>query len=608
MNYIKTILFLFLILVLGCDGPYFKIPKEPDNTPPLLTITNPADQATVMDTVLITVYAFDNDELELVELFLNEEPVLSQNEGPFEYLWVTTDYTEDEHHTIKAKALDITGNFNETRKLRVLVDNIENPDLVSPTGTIVNPANGQTVRDTVKWIVEASDNDSVAFAIFYIDGDSIFTDSNAPYEFDWITNTDVDQSYALSVKVFDPTGNSTILGPVTVIVDNIPAPDTTPPSGNITYPPSSATVSGNVTIKVSAYDETAVEQVQISINGTEKSTDNTEPYEYEWDTTIETDQNDYLISVRITDEAGNETVLSTISVFVNNLGDGTGPIVNITSPASNQIVFGEIEVTASAYDESGVNRVEFYQNSSLVGTDTEAPYAYTWNTNDESDDSDHIWSAIAFDSYDYSTQSQSIILHVDNNDNVPPSGLILYPYAGQHLSGEVEIQVSATDNQGVASVDFAINGTVESSDASEPYSYIWNTTNASEDEQHIIQVTITDLSGNPSSLTPIAVFVDNDLTDTTPPVVSIQSPVSGQSVSGTVTVSAYASDNVGVTEVKIFIDEALVLTATESPYSYSWDTTALTDGTEHTIGVSAADLAGNETNAQPIVVTIQNGG
>ena len=608
MQYIKTIVLLLLLLVLGCDGPYFKIPEEPDTSPPLLTITNPADQSTVADTVLISVYAFDNDEIELVELFLNDESVLSQKEGPFEYPWVTTEYTEDQHHTIQARAMDISENYNQTNKIQVLVDNVPNPDLVSPTGTILYPANGQTVTDTVQWVVVATDNDGVASVSFYIDGDSITTDVELPYEFTWITYSVADQVYALSTTILDVSGNSTILGPISVVVDNIPAPDTTPPTGNITYPPSSASMSGTVTIKVSAYDDTAVDQVQFSIDGTEMLADNAEPYEYNWDTTIETDQTDHLVSITITDQAGNVAVLSTISVFVNNTGDGTGPSVTITSPASHQTVSGEVEITASAYDESGVIRVEFYQSGNLAGTDTEAPYTHTWDTNGEIDDTDYTWVAKASDTGENSAQSQSIILHVDNEDNASPSGFILYPYAGQHLSGEVNIQVSAADNQGVESVYFSINGgTVESIDLSEPYSYVWNTTAAAEDEQHIIHVTITDLSGNTAELTPIAVFVDNDLTDTTPPVVSILSPVSGQIVSGTVTVSAFASDNVDVAEVNFFIDDSLTSTTTESPYSYLWSTQALPDSSEYIIRVSALDPAGNETNAQPIVVTVQNG-
>lgn len=599
-------------MVLGCDGPYFKIPKEPDSSPPILTITNPADREIVSGEITINVYAFDNDELELVELFLNEESVLSSNEGPFEYQWATTEFPEDKYHSIQAKAIDITGNFNETRKIQVFVDNIENPDLASPQGTIVNPVNGQTVTDTVYWIIEASDNDSIAFTIFYIDGDSIFIDNEKPYEYEWITNTVSDQNYGLSAKVFDNSGNSVILGPITVIVDNIPEPDTTPPLGNITYPPASSTVSGNISIKVSAFDNEAVNHVQFNINGIDRSIDNSDPYEYNWDTSLEIDKQNYFISANISDEAGNITILSTISVFVNNSGDGEGPIVNITSPASNQTVSGEVEISASAYDESGIMRVEFHQNGNIAATDTEYPYAYTWNTIAEIDDTNHIWSAVAFDSNEYSTQSQSIILYVDNNDNIYPTGTIQYPYAGQHVSGEIEIQVSASDNQGISSVDFVIESItgitiVQSSDTSDPYSYIWNTTDASEDQQHFIKVTITDLSENITVLTRLPVVVDNDEdTDTTPPIVSILYPISGQSVNGAVIISAFASDNIGVSEVKFLIDNSLVSTITETPYEYSWDTSSLTNGTEYVIAVVAEDEAGNETNAQPIAVTIQN--
>ena len=60
-------------------------------------------------------------------------------------------------------------------------------------------------------------------------------------------------------------------------------------------------------------------------------------------------------------------------------------------------------------------------------------------------------------------------------------------------------------------------------------------------------------------------------------------------------------------EVNFFIDDSLTLTATESPYSYLWGTQALPDSSEHIIRVSALDPAGNETSAQPIVVTVQNG-
>ena len=607
MKRLSICISLFLLFNLGCNGPYFKIPKEPDTSPPILTITNPADQSTISGTINVSVYAFDNDEIEKVELFINDESVLSTNEGPFEYEWVTTEYNEDEHHSIQAKAVDITGNFSETRKIQVLINNIENPDITSPSGTIINPANGQTVNDTVHWIIEASDNDSVRFVIFYINGDSIHTDSSSPYKFDWITNTITDQSYSLSAKVFDPSGNSAVIGPVTVFVDNIPAPDTTPPSGNITYPPSSSRVSGSVTIKVSAFDDTAVDYVQFIINGTEKSTVSAEPYEYIWDTTIETDQENYLISVNIADQAGNIAILSTISVFVSNTGDGIGPTINIVSPASNQVVSGEVDLIASVYDESGVNRVEFYQNGIIKGTATEEPFNHLWDTNNEIDDSDYSWYALAFDIDENSTHSESIILHVNNNDNEDPSGQIIFPYPGMIVSDTINIEIEATDNEGIQSVEISIGNDVVVTASESPYEYLWDTNEWAEDQTHIIRATITDLSGNETNLA-ISVFVDNqDPEDTTPPVVSILFPVSGQTVSGTVPVSAFATDNTGIDSLKIFIDDTLVLTLLEEPYSHSWDTSPLANGTEHIVRVSAIDLAGNETNAQPVSVTIQTG-
>ena len=84
-KYILLIIYLFL----SCEGPLFEIPAEPDTTAPLVVITNPADQAILSDSVLITVYASDNDEVKLVQLFINDSLVLDSAEAPYEYKWKT---------------------------------------------------------------------------------------------------------------------------------------------------------------------------------------------------------------------------------------------------------------------------------------------------------------------------------------------------------------------------------------------------------------------------------------------------------------------------------------------------------------------------------------
>ncbi len=94
--------------------------------------------------------------------------------------------------------------------------------------------------------------------------------------------------------------------------------------------------------------------------------------------------------------------------------------------------------------------------------------------------------------------------------------------------------------------------------------------------------------------------------DTTPPSVTITNPSNGATVSSTVSITATASDNVGVTKVQCQIDSGSWVDDTTSPYSWTWDTTLESDGT-HTITCRAWDAAGNyadDTNT----VTVSNGG
>lgn len=96
-------------------------------------------------------------------------------------------------------------------------------------------------------------------------------------------------------------------------------------------------------------------------------------------------------------------------------------------------------------------------------------------------------------------------------------------------------------------------------------------------------------------------------TDTTPPTTLISSPANGATVSGTVTVNASASDNVGVTQMQLFIDGTLVASnTTATSLSFSWSTLSVPDGS-HTIVSKASDAAGNVGTSATITVTVSNG-
>lgn len=95
--------------------------------------------------------------------------------------------------------------------------------------------------------------------------------------------------------------------------------------------------------------------------------------------------------------------------------------------------------------------------------------------------------------------------------------------------------------------------------------------------------------------------------DTTAPAASITAP-SATTVTGTVTVSATATDNVGVTGMTLKIDGATVATSTSGSVSYSWNTSSLTAGSSHSITVTATDACGNVSPTATKSVTIGSTG
>ena len=60
--------------------------------------------------------------------------------------------------------------------------------------------------------------------------------------------------------------------------------------------------------------------------------------------------------------------------------------------------------------------------------------------------------------------------------------------------------------------------------------------------------------------------------DTTAPTVGAVQTPEGSSLNRTVTLSVSASDNVGVAEVRFFVDGDLLASDTSAPYSVDWDT------------------------------------
>src|SRR6266446_6608406 len=96
-------------------------------------------------------------------------------------------------------------------------------------------------------------------------------------------------------------------------------------------------------------------------------------------------------------------------------------------------------------------------------------------------------------------------------------------------------------------------------------------------------------------------------TDTTPPVVTITVPMNNATVSGTITLTATATDpDSPVSFVQFLVDGANTgAQLTSAPYSISLDTTTLSNGS-HTLTAAAQDPAGNQKTSTAVTITVSN--
>jgi thermitase len=183
--------------------------------------------------------------------------------------------------------------------------------------------------------------------------------------------------------------------------------------------------------------------------------------------------------------------------------DTSAPTVSVTSPGAGSTVSGTVTVQAAASDNVGVTAVSFYVDGVLLGTDTSAPFSYSWNTG-SSGNGGHTVTAQARDAAG-NNASQSISVNVNNTtapspstgDTTAPAVIITSPGAGARVSGNVSVLVNTSDNVGVVRVELYVDGALTDASTSAPFTTTWNTNPRKvAPGAHSLQVRAYDAAGN----------------------------------------------------------------------------------------------------------------
>jgi parallel beta-helix repeat protein len=189
-----------------------------------------------------------------------------------------------------------------------------------------------------------------------------------------------------------------------------------------------------------------------------------------------------------------------------------------------------------------------------------------------------------------SIDSNAFILSLDSSlsDTIPPTVAITSPSSGSAVSGSVTVTASASDNIGVAGVQFKLDGAALGSEvAVSPYSVTWNTASLANGS-HVLTATARDAAGNVATSAAVTVTVNNSA-DTQPPSVPTNlSAVAGSSTQVNLSWSV-STDNVAVAGYRIMRDGTQVGTSAATAYSDS----GLTASTTYAYTVSAYDASSN---------------
>ena len=289
-------------------------PQAIDTIAPDAQIVDPSDGESVLqsDTVDITVNASDNDKLEKVEVFINENPrVTFVGDGPYMFGW-NVDTNVGSQNRIRAQATDASGNVSSSEVVVTTVDTQEpTPDpqaleiseiwveQVSNTKAKVYfsmnpPATGQTDYGTTEALgtVHGPETQFLSQHIQTIGN----LQEGTTYFFQVSGNTE-EGAYAVSNIMSFSTGSSQ------------PAPDpvdSTPPTVEIIEPGFIVTRNSTVTIVVEAQDNVGVQGVDLYINGIRETTfSGSGTHSYDWTIKGKVGQTDEILAIA-TDLSGNE--------------------------------------------------------------------------------------------------------------------------------------------------------------------------------------------------------------------------------------------------------------------------------------------------------------
>lgn len=281
------------------------------------------------------------------------------------------------------------------------------------------------------------------------------------------------------------------------------------------------------------------------------------------------------------------------------------PTVSIIAPEAASLITSDSTIAATATDAAGIDHVDFYVDTTPVGSDGIEPYEAFWPIAGFADGA-HTIRVVATNangltgeaSHEVTVQQPVVdtegpVISDLRYDNLPLTD-------GGILTASGVLTFAATDASGIDAVQVLFDGAPLSDGLLIGDNYAVDVIlDGVADGPHVISISATDVFNNSSER---VVNVSVDTTSIGAPVVSILSPAANAQIADNVVISASVS-GADITHVDFYIDTVSIGSVNAAPFEATWLVQGFTNGA-HSIQVIATNANG-QTGSKSIPVTLQ---
>ena len=483
-----------------------------DQERPIVVVTEPTGGTSLAGPTKLAAAATDNEGVAGVQFRLNGVAVGTElAAAPYEMTMDPATMANGDYQ-LTATAKDHAG--NETISDPVLII-INSPDLTAPIISGVGVTSLTSSSATITWTTDEASDTQVEYGTTTAYGSVSPLDATAVTSHSvTLSGLQVSTLYHFRVKSKDAAGNESTSGDFT-FTTAAKADTTAPVISGVTS--TGITASGaTITWTTDEPSDTQVEYGTTTAYGSSTPADGTMVASHSAALSGLQASTLYHFRVKSKDAVGNESTSGDFTFTTAAEGDTTAPVISgVTSTGITASGATIIWTT----DEASDSQVEYGTTTaygSVSPLDATAVTSHNVTLSSLQASTLYHFRVKSKDAAgNPATSADSTFTTLAGPDTIAPTVTLTAPAGGTSVSGTINVIADASDNIGVAGVQFVLDGSsFGAEDISAPFQVSWNTATASNGS-HSLTAVARDAAGNRTTSSAVAITVTNTSTPIT---------------------------------------------------------------------------------------------